>query len=35
MADYQVTLINEDDEKQTITCADDSYVLDGGNSRSI
>jgi len=29
MADYQVTLINgEDDEKQTITCADDSYILD-------
>jgi len=28
MADYQVTFINEEDEKQTITCADDSYVLD-------
>jgi len=35
MADYQVTLINEDDEKQTITCADDSYVLDAAEELGI
>jgi len=35
MADYQVTLINEDDEKQTITCPDDSYVLDAAEDLGI
>lgn len=28
MADYKVTLVNEDDEKQIIDCPDDSYILD-------
>lgn len=35
MADYQVTLIMEDDEKQTITCADDSYILDTAEDLGI
>jgi len=35
MADYQVTFINEEDEKQTITCADDSYVLDAAEDLGI
>lgn len=35
MADYQVTFINEEDEKQTITCADDSYVLDAAEELGI
>lgn len=28
MADYQVTLITEDDEETTFSCPDDSYILD-------
>ena len=28
MADYKVTLITEDDEKQVVDCPDDTYILD-------
>lgn len=35
MADYQVTFMMEDNEVETITCADDTYVLDAAEELGI
>lgn len=35
MADYKVTLIMEENEKQTISCADDTYILDAAEDEGI
>lgn len=35
MADYNVTLIFEDDVKETIVCAEDLYVLDAADEQGL
>ena len=35
MADYQVTLILEGDEKKTITVADDVYIVDAAEEQGV
>ena len=35
MADYKITLITEDDEKQVIDCSEDEYILDAAEDGGL
>lgn len=35
MADYDVTLIFEDDSSETVSCSDDVYVLDAADEQGL
>lgn len=35
MANYKITLVTEDDEKQIIDCPEDSYILDAAEDSGI